>query len=514
MNLLEDRIFRVLIGRHIRRMSLPDLFAALGREQVNSLLGLQRHQEDSWHMFLCHVAGAVLACDGSSKTRRSAKFWRDGIRQLTKRSDDAAWTLMVEDVAKPAFMQPPSRATRFFSTFKLKATTPDALDVLQTAKNHDLKSARITDDPELWAFALVSLQTSIGFLGSGNYGIARMNGGWGSRCYVAFVPNEDLGARWRRDVEMLLEIRGELLDPPYPFRQGGNRWLWLLPWDGKTSLSITSLDPFFIEVARRIRLRCSEAGLVAYSAVSTVPRIAAQHLKGNLGDPWIPVDAERQSALTVSSHGFTPGLVRSLLFVDGFNPGRAQCPRDGEAAGWFLGSALVRGKGRTDGFREARVRVPGKVAALLFRGGPARDRLAYLSKWAVHAAGCMEYQVLRFSLHILLKAGPKSIADLGNREVGAWIHQVCAPFSSNWGVSYFNWLWQALEENDDNTVQCQWIHCVRAAAINTLELAIVSMPARAGRRYRARTCARRAFYGSLSTHFGEFLKDGIDAVVG
>ena len=67
--------------------------------------------------------------------------------------------------------------------------TPDALDLLITSRNHDLKQAVARRaDPEEWIFALVSLQTGEGFGGAANYGIARMNGGSSSRAMMALAP--------------------------------------------------------------------------------------------------------------------------------------------------------------------------------------------------------------------------------------------------------------------------------------------------------------------------------------
>ena len=66
---------------------------------------------------------------------------------------------------------------------------PDELDVLITAKNHDLKrSAGRPGAAQDWIFALVSLQTGEGYGGSGNHGIARMNGGSSSRLMLGLAP--------------------------------------------------------------------------------------------------------------------------------------------------------------------------------------------------------------------------------------------------------------------------------------------------------------------------------------
>ena len=71
---------------------------------------------------------------------------------------DEPWQLVVEDWTQPAFLQPPVPDG---VTLANPVPTPDALDLLITSKNHDLKQAVARQgQPEDWLFALVSLQTS------------------------------------------------------------------------------------------------------------------------------------------------------------------------------------------------------------------------------------------------------------------------------------------------------------------------------------------------------------------
>lgn len=54
------------------------------------------------------------------------------------------------------------------SVLKNTIPAPDALDVLITSKNFDLKAeVAVAAEPDEWLFALVSLQTMEGFLGLG-----------------------------------------------------------------------------------------------------------------------------------------------------------------------------------------------------------------------------------------------------------------------------------------------------------------------------------------------------------
>ncbi|HMW81468.1 MAG TPA: type I-E CRISPR-associated protein Cse1/CasA, partial [Accumulibacter sp.] len=160
MNLLLDPLFRVRLPEQTMRVSLPELLALLGDDRVESLPGVQRHQEDALHIFLCYLAGAVLDRQGRQEPAQNAEFWRAGIRLLTRAEgcdNDDAWTLVVDDPTRPAFLQAPASSRAVFDRdYKPKASAPDALDVLQTAKNHDVKAARgHSDETEAWCLALL-----------------------------------------------------------------------------------------------------------------------------------------------------------------------------------------------------------------------------------------------------------------------------------------------------------------------------------------------------------------------
>ena len=83
--------------------------------------------------------------------------------------------------------KPTSRPTSVIVTIWLTETTPDSIDMLATAKNHDLKASRVSAaESDAWLFALMTLQTCEGWGGATNYGISRMNSGSGS--YAAPPP--------------------------------------------------------------------------------------------------------------------------------------------------------------------------------------------------------------------------------------------------------------------------------------------------------------------------------------
>ena len=505
-NLLTDPLFRVETSDGLIRLDLPGLLEAYGTDRVESLPGLQRHQEDAFHIFLCYLAGAVLARERQAEPRQTATFWREGIRRLTFADggvDESAWMLVVADPTKPAFLQAPCPTTADFQTFKLKARTPDALDLLATAKNHDVKSIRATrPDPEDWIYALVSLQTMSGFFGRDNYGIARMYTGTGSRPIVAIDYTSRRGSRWRDHTIRLLELRAGLLQGVWHYRTDGLVCTWVSPWNLHTSLAINALDPFFIEMCRPIRLVDSGDYLHAMGTSSKTPRIAAKETNGNLGDPWIPINQKKLSALTVSANGLTPDLLRELIFEDGFILTPLQRPdpsRPGQSC-HFTASVLVRGQGTTDGFHHVAVSIPGTVTWRLFQRSPERDGLASLSKTAIGDSGTMQNKVLKPAVLCLLEAGPKQV-DLDKREINVWWNHTQRDFVAAWSADFFPWLWRTAENPDQEVARLAWLQALRVKAKVALENAITRYPIRTGRRFRAQIRAEGLFHGLLFKQF-------------
>src|SRR5690606_27759948 len=109
--------------------------------EAESFAGLTRHQMPAWHMFCVQLA--ALACERSGLPVPPVDeiAWRAALRTLAGTHGDDAWRLVVDDLSRPAFLQP-AVPERTLAGFAGVATTPDAIDVLVTAKNHDVKQAR------------------------------------------------------------------------------------------------------------------------------------------------------------------------------------------------------------------------------------------------------------------------------------------------------------------------------------------------------------------------------------
>ena len=195
-NLLIDPLIRVRLNvGDSAAMSLPEVYEAASTDGIAAFPALRPHQRHAWHAFLAQLGAMAIQRAGGSEPARTAGEWRSLLRDLTPGfGDDEPWRLIVGDPELPAFMQCPAPAG--LKDYRKRVATPDDLDILVTSKNHDVKQAvAIRAVPEDWIFALVDLQTMAGFLGAGNYGIARMNGGFSARPCLGLAPADGgLGA--------------------------------------------------------------------------------------------------------------------------------------------------------------------------------------------------------------------------------------------------------------------------------------------------------------------------------
>ncbi|MEO1173517.1 MAG: type I-E CRISPR-associated protein Cse1/CasA, partial [Myxococcota bacterium] len=388
-----------------RQVNLPQLLSELPQEgMVGDFPRVTAHQRQAVHAFLVQLAVMALHRAGETAIEQSTERWRRMLVELAD-GEESAFALVVPDLSKPAFFQPPVPEGELKGWKTLESA--DALDILITAKSHDVKAHRASRaGPETWIFSLLTLQTMQGVLGAGNYGVVRMNSGFGNRPQVGLMPNLAFGARFARDVRLALDHREGLVgtDNLYP-SVNGKTLLWLEPWDGKHSLALSECDPFFLEVCRRVRFTSRGDTLRCQSKSTKVWRVAAKAYRGAVGDLWTPVKDDG-SALTVSASGFNYQRLQRLLTKQGFSPSAAQQvqTRDPEEI-LFVARALVRGQGKTEGFHERILHVPASMREHLRM--PARlGRITQL--WVEHAA-TVRTEVLKPALLHLVQGGPEKL---------------------------------------------------------------------------------------------------------
>lgn len=502
-NILNDELIPIDQNGVITPLSLPDLLTLLSADQVDGFDGLLAHQRQPWLLFLVQLAALALAADEQTEFPADidADEWRRLLLALTPGAAETAWSLLVADHRQPALLQPPIREAAAWARMQPVGATPDAIDVLITAKNHDVKQARIgAAEPHHWLYALVSLQTSQGFLGRGNFGIARMNGGFGSRPLVELVPSMRWGARFRRGVAVALRQRRALLarhTDDYAFGPDAHRLLWLLPWDRDDSLPIPALDPCFIEVCRRVRLCADAAGTVsALGRPSEGTRVEAKERKGLVGDPWIPVNRSTGGAYTVSGEGFRYDKVADLLFDKAkFDLPPSLLPFREDPADMNVHlSALVRGQGKTEGLHDRVLPVNPRIMQRIAREDE-REKAHELAKRMVDEAKT-SIKAVKNGLLCLVQGAPEKI-DFEDRSAQATLVALDGEIDR----IFFTHLWQILGAETDEArfaADNAWRQRLHDLSATAFQRGCRRLPVPSARRERSLVLAQALYRASMN----------------
>lgn len=500
--LLTDPVLWVRLedGRE-QGVSLPGVLALLVQDEIGAFEGLASYQRQSWYLFLCQLGAIALHQAGRAALPETAEDWKDLLAAL---APAPAWQVVGDDLTQPAFLQPPLPSGSLTKYGPL-ADTPDGIDILVTAKDHDIKMARYgRAEPYHWVYALVNLQTMQGFLGAGNYGIARMNGGFANRPLVDYTPGPpSWGRRFSRAVKMMLARRPDILRQQETRFQtsGGKALLWLIPWEEEHSLPLTELDPYFIEICRRVRLVRSASGAVrALYRTSKAARVDAKSANGNLGDPWIPID-DKGTALTMGSGGFTYRKVADLLLNQKrYTVPHALIPLDDDPHGTMLVhfSALVRGQGRTEGLYERLLPIQAAEIVPRLLDPDQRQGLHEQALLLLDDIDKGGKRALKVGLCKMLQGGRDEI-NFRDQRTDVWLDRL----EQKIDAIYFDHLWQvaAAYAAEDDTAITQAQHLWQKALVDLSEAvfleALDRLPAPSGRRERARARAQQAFYGTL-----------------
>lgn len=500
-NLLDEPLIRtrLVADGQPKSFSLPALFVALANDEVRDFPALRPHQRHPWHAFLVQLAAMAMHRADREEVFDTESAWKEALLGLTPDDPDGAAWCLISPHDRPAFMQAPVPGGRV-DGWTDDSPSPDSIDVLVTSKNHDLKQERIrlskADD---WIYGLVSLQTQAPFPGAGNYGIARMNGGSSSRPGLGVVLCKGFGNRWKRDVAIAVQHRQELLKLGYKERDG-IELLWLIPWDGEKAFSFSQLDPFFIEICRRVRLIEISAGIRALRTTTKGPRISkdeAKARKGNTGDLWTPVHAVEGKSLGVSASGFNYKRLAELAYGSEFKKPPAQIIGTTEIAGQIelVAQSIAGGQSTTDGYHERRIPISPTVRRLLL--DRQTNRLASVAKERVYAVGQLAF-LLRNSILVLLDGGktrnnPRDIPESLSKKAA----YLAAAFEELEDARFFSALNNEIESDQPETEHLNWLLSMASSAETILKRAFAAGPQCGEQRYRAQAAALSRFHAGL-----------------
>ncbi|MCY4091439.1 MAG: type I-E CRISPR-associated protein Cse1/CasA [Caldilineaceae bacterium] len=507
-NLLVDPIIRTATSSGpLVHATLPETYALLMRDEVLTFPALRPHQRHAWHAFLAQLGALALRKADRREPPEDAEEWLPLIRGLTPAFEkDEPWRLVVDDITRPAFMQPPASSPDRLKDYKTAVPTPDGLDMLVLSKNHDIKaSVAARAEADDWILALVTLQTMEGFGGAGNYGISRMNGGLGSRAAFSLTPSTRPGAHLRRDMAGLLEAHVALL-AVYPMSEAGDALLWTLPWDGTKdeALLLNQLNPYYIEVCRRIRLRFDAGGhLHSLRTSSKAARIEAKNLNGVTGDPWMPVNRKESKALTLPRGGFTYKRVIEYLTSGNWDQPALLQPTRAEdsspAPALLLARGLVRGQGKTEGYHERVIPINARVKRAILRR-VSMDELGRIAQERIENISTLQ-RILSHAIQVFAARGDSDkVSEEHRRLARPWLNRLDEFVDAR----FFDAL-QAEFESDDRDEQSRirkaWLLNGEGGAINRaraiLQQAMDALPCPAIHRYRARANAEGLFEGRI-----------------
>ena len=491
MNLITDSVLTITDGK---KVTLPDLFAGMARREVGGFPALRPHQRPAWHMFLVQLGALSLWTGDRDRLPDDAADWTADLQNLTPDyPDDAPWRLFAEERSKPAFLQPPDPGGLKWNPVE----TPDALDLLITARNHDLKqTVAKRASAEDWVFALVSLQTSAGYDGRGNCGIARMNGGSSSRPMLGLTPARDgdlsinPSAWWARDVGHLIAARSAGHDARGAIGTvGGPALLWCWDWPEGHQLDFRELDPWFVEVCRRVRLSDTNGAVSATRSTSNAARIDAKAFNGNLGDPWAPIHKTESKSLTLGGGDFDYKRICELMFFgDWAVPLLARPGNDERGDMLLVAEALSRGNSKTEGFKSRVVPVPGKILPFF-----SPETMATFSKAQLDEIKEFD-TALRSAIAVMSAGGNGVKKDHFKRAAPA-----SKRFDRAVDTLFFPSLWRRVEANAltdpdaEETAKIQFLENLFEAATAELGSALPAIPCPTIRRPKAEARAWRAF---------------------
>jgi hypothetical protein len=485
------------------KLSLPGVLAKLSREDIESFTALQPHQDQSWYCFLVQLAAMAMHESEAQSIEGDENEWTARLRSLTKDfPNDEPWCMVVEDLAKPAFMQTPVSEGDWSAFKKEIIHIPDEIEILNTAKNHDVKSEKnFKPSIENWVFTIISLQTMIGYFGSGNYGIARMRHVYASRPFVSLASKDNWRIQFTRDLKILMNNRNKILNDG---RQGKGL-LWLYSWDGKSQLFQNDLDPFFIDCARRLRLTINGEKLNCLLANTELARImsvkpgSAKKTQLITGDPWAPIDIAGETVFAVPDRGYSYKTVHEILFGNIYRkPLSLEFLKEDTGDMLFIGKGLGRSQGNTEGLHERQILIPGKMR-FMFDTEENKQKLSKVSKVMIDDVATFTKSVFRYAIYGLLLPDndkPDYKREEANNKWEKWRKR----FDNEIDRIFFEKLWE-YSDKDETDIRQLWLSCLKEQGQSILKIAFNSIPLPSVRKYKTISAAEGRFIGSFFNSF-------------
>ena len=278
-----------------------------------------------------------------------------------------------------------------------------------------------------------------------------------------------------------------------------------LPNTYATNFRDRTLDPLYIEVCRRIRLRPGADGqLNAIRSSSKAARIEGKALKGRTGDPWTPVNGSREGLpLTLSDGGFSYKRVTEYL-LDWERPALLKPTRSEQRSPermQLVARAMVRGQGKTAGYHERRIPIGHKFKSAMLRHD-ATEELGDIAKKRIEEVRTVQ-RILSHAIQVFSSRGDADKVSPEHRVLArSWLDDIVdARFFENLQEEF------EADENDRQGIRNHWLMNESKGGVVDHARALLrdaadSLPCPAIHRYKARVNAEGLFEGRIRGNNG------------
>ena len=228
-----------------------------------------------------------------------------------------------------------------------------------------------------------------------------------------------------------------------------------------------------------MRLEPLGDGLIARTAASKAPRIAAKAQLGVLGDPWAPVELlDQPKVLTLTGDGF--GYRKMVELLVGTErrsyvlPALARpAPDETRRPMRLWAAALARGQGKTEGFHTRTLDLPPEAMTYLARP-EGEDLLRKRARTQLRTTGDAAGKALRPALIVLVQKGPKDAA-WSKPSNDILVRPGLLRFEAGVDQAFFPALWRGLAL-DETAAQRTWVQTLAGLARDTLAWAAGAAP--------------------------------------
>jgi CRISPR system Cascade subunit CasA len=265
------------------------------------------------------------------------------------------------------------------------------------------------------------------------------------------------------------------------------------------------LHPWFIEICRRVRLYHGAKGRISARTVGSVRALVeAKHLRGHIGDPWIPVSKGEDPAAFNSSPTYQK--VSAVLFADDWlrpillewHDGIDRLPMR------VRFDVTVRGQGTTGGQHLREVPIDNDRRRAFLFDSAERDRLAKIAGQMMKDASTLNSPIIKTSHVTLIKGGASKVRL--DDPASDWVEHWLKAADKRIEEEFFEYLFELAGTGDHQ----RWGSFLRRLAKQIFDAAARTVPISGVRRLKALAVAERRLWGGFRTYLPGHMPEGVE----